>query len=57
MRRRVLPVSRPYGWRYWTRRAAFGFLVTFTRGALVVFMVSVLLVLWGGAHDMAGRWS
>jgi hypothetical protein len=39
--RRPVAVSRPAGWRYWTRRAAHGVLVGIVRALLVVLM------LWG----------
>ncbi len=44
MRGRGLPVHRPTGWRYWTRRAAYGVLVGFTRGLLVLAIILGLMV-------------
>jgi cytochrome b561 len=46
--RRPVAVSRPAGWRYWTRRAAHGVLVGFVRGLLVMGLLMVAI--------MGARW-
>ena len=43
MRRRRLPLSRPYGWRYWTRRAAWTLLRVMVRGIIVCALFLAML--------------